>query len=80
MKLLEKVLQRGKRPSHQDSLKPTHLCVSGEVLSFKNDLLPSSCLRFVPPDVIWGSGKGETYLESYSLEYSTHLSAGLTRS
>lgn len=65
----KKGLQRGRRPSHQDSLKPTHLYESGEELSFKNDLIPSNCLSFVPPDVIQRSGKVETCLESNSLEY-----------
>jgi hypothetical protein len=57
MKLIEKGLQRARRPSHQDSLNPTYLYKSREVLSFKNDLIPSKCLSFVPPDVIWRYGK-----------------------
>lgn len=69
MKLIKKGLQRGRRPSHQDSLKPTHLYESGEALSFKNDLILSSHPRVVPPNVIQISGEVETYLESYSLEY-----------
>lgn len=68
MKLTKRGFQRGRRPPHQDSFNTTQLYESGEVLSFKDDFIPSSCLSFVPPDVIGRSGKGETYLEPYSLE------------
>lgn len=68
MKLTKRGLLRGRRSPHQDSFNTTHLYESGEVLSFKNDFIPSSCLSFVPPDVIRRSGKRETYLEPYSLE------------
>lgn len=68
MKLTKRGFQRGRRPPPWDSFHTTHLYESGEVLSFKDAFIPSSCLSLEPPDVIQRSGKGETYLEPYSLE------------
>lgn len=69
MKLIRKRITKGQETISPGLLKTHTVYESGEVLSFKNDLILCRCLGFVPPNVVWRSGKVETYLESYSLEY-----------